>query len=310
MKEKSFPYSDTGKRYHTFDYEMKKRFGGKCVKLPLDCGFTCPNRDGKKGIGGCTFCSARGGGEFAGTGAGISEQLESAKRLIEGKWKAERFIAYFQAFTNTYTTVERLRVLCNEALRFPGVIGISIATRADCINADMSRFLHELAGSTFLTVELGLQTVHDITARRINRCHSYADFLKGYHELDGIERCVHLINGLPGESYEMMIESAREVASLLPDFLKIHLLHVIKGTAAAREYEEGLFRTLEYDEYINTVCDQIELMPPETTIERLTGDGAAESLIAPLWSKDKRRVLNGIDKTLAARGSWQGILFK
>lgn len=311
MTGNPFPFSHTNKRYHTFDHYLKERFGGKCFKVSLDGGFTCPNRDGSKGVGGCTFCSAHGSGDFtAGAALPISLQFAATRDAMLTKWPQAQYIAYFQAYTNTYATVEQLKALYEEALTQPGVIGLSVSTRPDCLSEDIIGYLRELDKRTFLTVELGLQSVHDATAERINRCHTYEDFLAGYNALAGLHRCIHIINGLPGEDYEMMMETARAVASLRPDFLKIHLLHVLRGTALAEQYGRGEFSTLERDEYVSLVCDQLELMPPETVIERVTGDGAKDDLIAPLWSLKKFVVMNEIDKELVRRDSYQGIKCK
>ena len=228
-----FPYADGNRRYHTYDYWLKATFGGKCAKIPLDGGFTCPNMDGRCGVGGCIYCSARGSGDFAESVAlPLREQYDRQREALSGKWPTERCIPYFQARTNTYAPVERLTALFREALGFPGVVGMNIATRADCLPDDVIALLRELSEETVLTVELGLQTVHDQTAAAINRGHTYADFLDGYHRLRrGAPRaliCVHLILGLPGESRADMLESVRRVAALCPDQVKLHLLHVLR----------------------------------------------------------------------------------
>ncbi|MBQ8623343.1 MAG: TIGR01212 family radical SAM protein [Oscillospiraceae bacterium] len=303
-----FPYSDTNKRFHTIDWEYKRRFGKKVVKIPLNAGLGCPNRDGRSGVGGCTFCSHSLSGEFAGNPAdSLKRQFEEVKKLYLNKWQSFDCIAYLQAGTNTYAPLFKLKEIYKAALELP-VVGLSIATRADCIDTERLTFLKEVSQSTFLTVELGLQTVNDKTAERINRCHSFNDFVKGYDLLKnaGIRVGVHIINGLPGESCDDMLETARAVARLRSDELKIHLLHVISGTKIAHEYEKGELKTLEKEEYINLVCDQLEVLPPETAIGRLTGDGDRKTLLAPLWSMDKRSVLNGIDKELAKRNTYQG----
>ena len=224
IESNPFPYSDSNKRYHTYDYFMKNRFGAKCAKLPLDGGFTCPNRDGVCGTGGCIYCSARGSGDFCSDAAlPVAAQLEEAYGKLSQKWQNPRCIAYFQAFTGTYAPLDVLREKYEAALIPPYVVGLSIATRADCLPDDVCAYLAELAGRTFLTVELGLQSVHDITAARIRRGHTFADFCDGYEKLrrasDKINICVHLINGLPGEDHAMMLESARTGAAMRPDQL-------------------------------------------------------------------------------------------
>ncbi|MBR2353133.1 MAG: TIGR01212 family radical SAM protein, partial [Clostridia bacterium] len=275
-----FPYTDTNKRYYTYDYYLRKTFGGKCAKVPLDGGFTCPNIDGRCGVGGCIYCSGRGSGDFAESPSlPITEQYRRVREALGSKWSVERCIPYFQAHTNTYAPTERLRTLFEEALTLPGAVGLNIATRADCLEEETVRYLADLAERTVLTVELGLQTAHDTTASLINRGHTYADFLDGYHRLreasDKIGICVHLILGLPGEDSTMMMETVRHVAELRPDQVKIHLLHVLRNTVLADLYEKGDYIPLEKEEYVSLVAEALELLPPETVIARLTGDGMA-----------------------------------
>lgn len=304
-----FRYSDSNKRYHAYDYYLRHRFGGKTVKIPLDGGFSCPNIDGRCGVGGCIYCSGRGSGDFCALPSdSIAQQFAKGVAMMGKKWQTERKIAYFQAHTNTYAPVSYLKERFEEALRQDGVVGLNIATRADCLEDDVVDYLAELSGRTALTVELGLQTVHDETARLINRGHSFEEFCRGYEKLRerGIDVCVHLIFGLPGEDREMMLESVRRVAALRPSQLKLHLLYVIQGTRLGEMYELGEYLPMEREEYIETVCDALELLPPETVIGRLTGDGAPETLLAPEWSRRKTAVVNDIDKTLFARDSWQG----
>lgn len=302
-----FPYSDSNRRFYTYDYFLRQKFGRKVCKIPLDAGFTCPNIDGTRGVGGCIYCSSRGSGDFAAPSAlSIAEQYAAVRANLSKKWESALCIPYFQAYTNTYAPLERLRVLYEEALAQPDAVGLAIATRADCITPEIADYLRELSSRTFLSVELGLQTVHDSTAIAINRCHTYAEFLRGYELLEGIPVCIHLINGLPGETPEMMLETAREVAKLHPFALKIHLLHVLKGTPLAAIYSAGEYEPMELADYVKVVCDQLELLPPEVVIARVTGDGAAGDLLAPLWSLRKFVVMNEIDKELRRRDSWQG----
>ena len=306
-----FPLADTHKRYNTYDAWLKSTFGGKCAKIPLDAGFTCPNMDGRCGVGGCIYCSGRGSGDFAESSVvPLREQYDRQRELLAQKWPTERCIPYFQARTNTYAPVEVLRPFFEEALTWPGVVGMNIATRADCLPEETVSLLRELSERTVLTVELGLQTTHDHTAALINRGHTYADFLEGYTRLrKGAPKaliCVHLILGLPGEDEAAMLETVERVAELKPDQVKIHLLHVLRGTALADLYEAGQYVPMEKDEYISAVVKALELLPPETVVARVTGDGAAEDLLAPLWSRRKREVLNGIDMGLAKADTWQG----
>ena len=305
----NFRFTLDNKRYHTYNYFLRTKFGGKVMKISLNGGFTCPNIDGTKGIGGCTYCSSSGSGDFAGDPSlDIHRQFEEIKAMMTNKWEG-KYIAYFQANTNTYAPLSHLKTLYESALSEKDVIGLSIATRADCISEEIADYLKELSDKTYLTVELGLQTIHDKTGERINRCHSYADFLKGYNMIKerGIPVCVHLINGLPGETHEMMVETAREVGKLNPDFVKLHLLHIIKGTKIAEEFERGEFPLMTLPEYVSVICDQLEVLPQETVIQRVTGDGKKEDLIGPMWSLKKFVVMNEIDKEMVKRNSCQGI---
>jgi radical SAM protein (TIGR01212 family) len=307
-----FKYSDDNKRYHTYSYYLKKRFGQKVMKIPLNVDLGCPNRDGTKGTGGCKFCSAHLGGKFAGDPCDdIRTQFDSVRRMMNNKWSQGLYIPYFQAGSNTYAPVSELRQMYETALGIENCVGLSVATRADCIDGEKAELLGEIAKRTYLTVELGLQTVHDSTALSMNRCHTFADFLKGYELLreNGVNVCVHIINGLPGETHEMMLQTAKELAKLDLHSIKIHLLHVLKGTVLAQMYEQGEFETMSMQEYVNTVCDQLEVLPQELVIQRVTGDGARDELIAPLWSLKKFCVMNEIDKELGRRNSYQGIKF-
>ncbi len=307
-----FVFSDTNKRYHTYDYYLRNQFGGKCAKLPLDAGFTCPNIDGTCGRGGCIYCSDRGSGDFAQASVmPIAEQIAAQKALFVRKWDVSRCIAYFQAHTNTYAPLSVLKKQFEEALSVEGIVGLNIATRADCLAPDVVEYLAELAERTVLTVELGLQSSHDATAKLINRGHDYGTFCEGYRRLRSasphIGIGVHIIFGLPKEDENIMLQTVRDVAALKPDMVKLHLLHVIKHTVLADWYQKGKYTPMEREQYIRLVADALELLPPKTVIGRLTGDGKAEELLAPLWSLKKTTVINDIDKLLYARNSYQGI---
>lgn len=305
-----FPYSEDNKRYLTYSAYLRRRFGEKVFKVPLNLGLTCPNRDGTKGTGGCIFCSGSLSGEFAGDPCeDIGRQFDEVRAGLHKKWQRALYIPYFQAGTNTYADTELLREVFERAASFEGAVGLSVATRADCIDEEKADMLAELAEKTYLTVELGLQSIHDGTAALCNRCHTYADFLQGYGLLREreINVCVHIINGLPRESRDMMLDTARTVGALHPHAVKIHLLHVLKNTPLAEMYARGEFAAMEMDEYVSLVCDQLEVIPKEVIIQRVTGDGARDELIAPLWSLKKFEVMNGIDKELFRRGSYQGI---
>lgn len=309
-----FPYSDSNKRYHTYDYYLRRTYGGKCAKIPLDAGFTCPNIDGCCGHGGCIYCSGRGSGDFAAAPTlSIEEQYRLVREQLSHKWSVERCIPYFQAHTNTYAPLSQLRPLFEVALALPGAVGLNIATRADCLPPDVVDYLSELSERTVLTVELGLQSAHDRTAEIINRGHTWAQFCQGYEALraagERIHICVHLIFGLPGETREDMLETVRLVAALRPHQVKIHLLHVLEGTALARMYKAGQYIPMERADYVETVVQALALLPPDTVIGRLTGDGMGKALLAPEWSRRKVSVINDIDKELFAKGLYQGIYF-
>ena len=306
-----FFYTDSNKRYYTYDYYLRRTFGGKCAKIPLDIGCTCPNIDGSRGHGGCIYCSSRGSGDFAAVPTlSIAEQYATGRERLAKKWEVTRTIPYFQAHTNTYAPAAILREKFYAALAQEGVVGMNIATRADCLSPEVLELLAELAEKTVLTVELGLQSTNDATAERINRCHTYAEFVAGYNALRAasqkIQICVHLINGLPGESFADMERSARDVAALHPDQVKLHLLHVLRGTRLAAIYERGDYIPLTLEEYARIVARQLTLLPPDVVIGRITGDGAAADLLAPLWSLRKTNVINTIDKLLYIENLWQG----
>lgn len=300
-------YGASGKRYYTYDHYMKKRFGGKCMKIPLDGGFTCPNIDGRKGVGGCRYCAQR---LPEVRGLPLDEQYKIISEPLIKKWGKDgadkRCIPYFQAYTNTYADTAYLRKLYYAALELPNTIGLSIGTRADCISDSTAELLFELHEKTYLTIELGLQTIHEATAKRINRCHTYDDFLKGVAKLKGLNICIHLINGLPGETSEMMVESAREIARLRPHEVKLHMLYIEKGCGMYDEYMRGEIRMLTLEEYADVVCRQLEVLPPDTVIGRITGDGEGDLLVAPEWSRKKFVVMNTIDKLMKERNIFQG----
>ncbi len=304
-----FPYSDSNKRYYTYDYYLRKTHGTKCCKIPLDGGFTCPNIDGTKSRGGCVYCSAKGSGDFtAGRDKSIPDQFSAMREIMHRKWPNARFVAYFQAFTNTYAPVDLLRAKYEEAIAQPDVVALNIATRADALPDDVVAYLRELSNRIDLTIELGLQSSSDQTAALINRGHSFAEFVEGYKKLDGIKTCIHIINGLPGEDKAAMLDTARAAADLHPHSVKIHLLHVLRGTTLADWYAERRFDCLTLEEYVDITVSQLELLPADIVIGRLTGDGAEADLIAPLWSKKKVTVLNEIDKAMVSRNTWQGRL--
>ena len=286
---------------------LKRRFGCKVYKLSLSAGCTCPNRDGTLGARGCIFCS--GSGEFAASGsASIPEQLEQAKYILGKKAQGAKFIAYFQDFTNTYGAVSRLEPLFLAAMEPDDVVALSIATRPDCLPEDILRMLARLRAKKPVFVELGLQTIHDNTAQYIRRGYPlsvFDDAVQKLHALD-IEVIAHQILGLPGETAEMMAETTRHLGSVHVDGVKLHLLHVLRGTDLAREYADGRIQMLELDAYIDILEQCLAVLPPDVVIHRLTGDGAKRDLIAPLWSADKKRVLSAIQKRFEQDGVMQG----
>ena len=286
---------------------LKRRFGCKVYKLSLSAGCTCPNRDGTLGARGCIFCS--GSGEFAASGStSIPEQLEQAKYILGKKAQGAKFIAYFQDFTNTYGAVSRLEPLFLAAMEPDDVVALSIATRPDCLPEDILRMLARLRAKKPVFVELGLQTIHDNTAQYIRRGYPlsvFDDAVQKLHALD-IEVIAHQILGLPGETAEMMAETTRHLGSVHVDGVKLHLLHILRGTDLAAEYEAGRVKPLELDAYIDILEQCLAVLPPDVVIHRLTGDGAKRDLIAPLWSADKKRVLSAIQKRFEQDGVMQG----
>lgn len=292
-----FTFSDSNKRYHTQDYYLRNRFGKKVIKLSLNAGFSCPNRDGSKGVGGCTYCSNELSGDFAGNPKeNILTQIDKQKSMMSSKWNDGYYISYFQAGTNTYAPLKTLKVLFETAITPKNTVGLAIATRPDCLSMETIDYLEQLSQRTYLTLELGLQTIHNQTGEYINRGHTFEDFLKTYSILKskGINVCIHIINGLPFETPTMMIETAKVLAELHPHSIKIHMLHILKDTKMSKQYLNGDFSLLTLEEYTQIVCDQLELLPQDIIIQRLTGDGAKDSLIAPLWTLKKFVVMNEI----------------
>lgn len=305
------PAEWSGKRFRSWNYEMRERFGAKVFKVTLDAGFTCPNRDGAIATGGCTFCSARGSGDFAGSRRDdLVTQFGKIRDRQHLKWPEAKYIGYFQAYTNTYAPLETLKEYYETILKQPGVVGLSVATRPDCLPDDVVDYLAELNERTYLWLEMGLQTVHESTSKLINRAHDTACFVDAVERLRarGIRVCAHIIYGLPGEDREMMLETGRQTARMDVQGIKIHLLHLMRKTPMVRQWRDGLLRFLERDEYVGLVVDTLEMLPPEMTVHRLTGDAPRDLLIGPMWSLRKWDVLNAIDAELARRNSWQGKL--
>jgi len=304
-----FIYSNTNKRYHTLDYFYKNKFGEKVFKVSLNAGFTCPNIDGKVGTKGCIYCSKSGSGEYGGNPKDdLIKQFNEVKNMMHKKWPKAKYIGYFQARSNTYSDLEVLKEKYEAILNLDNVVGLSIATRPDCISNECLDYLEKLNQKTFITVELGLQTIHEKTTRLINRCHDLKCFDEMVKKLKekNIFVVAHIINGLPYETKEMMIETVKHLNKLEIDGIKIHMLSVLKNTPLEKMYKENPFHLLSKDEYVDIVCEQLEYLKPKIVIQRLTGDPMVEDLIAPDWLPKKIDVLNSIDKELVKRNSYQG----
>lgn len=288
-------------KYTSLNQYLKNRFGCKVYKIAVDGGFTCPNRDGTIDSRGCIFCSLGGSGEFAqDRHLSITQQIDNGKKLVEKKSKSGKYIAYFQPFTNTYATVKQLRNLYMQAVEHPDIIALSIATRPDCLGGDVLNLLDEINKIKPLFVELGLQTIHETTAKYIRRGYTLDVYDKAVDDLKskGINVVTHVILGLPGESTGDMLKTVEYVCRKT-DGIKLQLLHILRGTDLAEEYKQGKISVIEFDEYINLIKQCVDIIPENVVIHRLTGDGAKKDLIAPMWSADKKRVLNAINKALS-----------
>lgn len=307
-------FQNREKRYRTLSETYKKRFGRKVFKVPIDGGFTCPNKDGAKGTGGCIYCSPSGSGDFtAGRGMDIRSQYETVKARLNEKWPGALTMPYFQANTNTYAPVSTLRPMFETAMRLDeGVIGIAIATRCDALDDDVFDLLEELNREKPVQLEIGLQTIHPASAEWINRGHGIECFDDAVREAKarGLEVVVHIINGLPGESEDDMLATARHLNTLGVDGVKIHMLHVMEKTALAHLYKKEPFHLLTLKEFVEVTTKQIEQLNPEIVIHRLSGDAPRDTLIAPLWTLKKLVVMNEIDKRLREKGTYQGVHFR
>ena len=304
-----FKYSDSNKRYHTLDYFYKHKFNSKVFKVSLNAGFTCPNIDGKVGTKGCIYCSNSGSGEYAGDkNKDLITQFNEVKNIMHKKWPEAKYIGYFQARTNTYAPLNVLKKKYESILKLDNIVGLNIATRADSITDECLEYLEDLNKRTFLTVELGLQTIHEKTSTLINRCHTLKCFEEMVLKLRerNINVVVHIINGLPYETKEMMIDTVKYLNNLDIQGIKIHMLHIIKDTILEKMYKDNPFHILTKEEYIDIVCDQLEYLREEIVINRITGDPKADDLVEPNWLVKKFCVLNDIDKELVRRNSYQG----
>ena len=300
----------SGKAYYPFSEYLKEKFGTKVYKITLDAGFSCPNRDGSISLGGCIFCDASGSFSQAHSNLlSIENQINSGIATLSAKFKAKKFMSYFQAYTNTYKPVNELEIIYNSALEHPDIIGLSIGTRPDCVDDEKLDLIAKYVQNYETWLEYGLQSVHDETLKFINRGHDFKKFLEAYEKTKsrGIKVCVHVILGLPNETHKMMLQTAKTLANLGVDGVKIHDLCVMKNTALEKMYENGEINLLEEDEYVELVCDFLELLPSETTIHRLAGNGLQKLKVAPLWLNKKFEVLNKIDRCFEMRGTKQGV---
>jgi len=301
----------SNKRYYTWNLALRQQFGEKVFKVPIDAGFDCPNRDGTAAFGGCTFCSVSGSGDMmVAPEAPLADQFQKEVSQMHEKWpQVSQYLLYFQNFTNTHAPVSIIRQRFEQVLNEEGVVGISVATRPDCLPDDVVEYLAELNQRYYLWVELGLQTTFDSTSQSINRAHDYQTYLDGVAKLrkHNIRVCTHLINGLPGETKEMMVENVRRTL-LDSDIqgIKLHLLHLMTNTRMVRDYVAGRLHFMSQEDYTQVICDQLELIPKDIIIHRLTGDAPRDTIVGPMWSLKKWEVLNGIDQELVRRNSYQG----
>lgn len=307
-----FQYTLDNKRYHTLNYFYKTKFGTKVFKVSLNGGFSCPNLDGKVGFGGCIYCSKSGSGEFGGDKSkSLTEQFNEMTEVVNKHHIPCKYIGYFQARTNTYAPVEVLKEKYEEVLRQPNVIGLNIATRCDAISDECLEYLEELSKRTFLTIELGLQTIHEETSKLINRCHTVKQFDEMVHKLRerGINVVIHIINGLPFETEVMMLETVKHLNTLDIQGIKIHMLHIIKDTGMANLYEKTHFHVLSKEEYIDIVIKELEILDPKIVVNRITSDPDKDTLVEPRWLCEKCQLLNDIDKEMVKRNTYQGIKY-
>ena len=304
-----FPYSFNEKRYHTFNYYLKTHYEGKVAKIILDAGFSCPNRDGLKGYGGCIFCSEAGSGDSnLSSQESLLRQYAENKRVMDRKWPNRCYIPYFQSYSNTYGPVDRIREMLKPFLTMDEVAEIAIATRCDCLDEQIVAYLAQVNTIKPLWLEIGLQTSNDECGRLLNRQYDFADFQKALQLLQdtGIRVCVHILNGLPFENKEDMLKTVKDIVHLPFHGIKIHMLHILKNTALAKMDAQYDYQLLSRDEYIELVVSQLELLPPEIVVQRLTGDPLKDELIKPDWVLNKTTILNDIDKRMVKLDTWQG----
>lgn len=304
-----FKYADDNKRYHTLNYFYRNKFNSKVFKVSLNAGLTCPNIDGKVGHGGCIYCSPTGSGEYGGDkNKDLTTQFNTVKNILHKKWPTAKYIGYFQARTNTYAPLEKLKSMYEEILSLDNVVGLNIATRSDAITEECLSYLEKLNKKTYLTIELGLQTIHKKTSILINRCNTLDNFTEMVKKLRKrkINVVVHIINGLPYETKEEMIETVKYLNNLDIQGLKIHMLSILKNTKLEKMYLKEKFPILTKEEYIDIVIKQLENLRPEIIINRITGDPKIEDLVEPFWLTKKWEVLDSIDKEMVLRNTFQG----
>ena len=303
-----YPLSEDNKRYQTWNYYTKTHYGTRLYKVPIDAGFTCPNRDGTVSVGGCSFCGG-GANSFPDiSGKDLYAQYQERKKVFTRKWPEGKPLAYFQSYSNTYAPVTKLKEIYEPFLDDPDIEGLVIATRCDCLGDDIIDYLASLTHKKEIWLELGLQSIHDKTLKEMNRGHNYADFLNCLNRLNnkGFKISVHIINGWPTETRQMMLETAAAVGKMNIDAVKIHMLHILKETPLARQYELNPFPLLSKEEYCSLCAEQLTLLRPDMVIERITGDGLPDQLIEPLWTVKKISVINDIDKAMVKNDWWQG----
>ena len=311
--ENPFKYSFNEKRYHTFNYYLKTTYKRKVSKVILDGGFSCPNRDGTKGVGGCVFCSQAGSGDSnLVIRESVLDQYEANKKVMDRKWPDSLYIPYFQSFSNTYGPLDKIKAMTAPFFEMDEVAEVSIATRCDCLEEDVLNYLDAMSRIKPVWIELGLQTSNDEVGRIINRCYDFDDLRQALYRLEktSIKTCVHVMDGLPFEDKEGMLQTVKDISHLPFEAIKIHMLHVIKDTRLSKMYEEKPFELISREEYIDLVVRQLELLPPEVIVQRLTGDPIKEDLITPMWLLNKTTILNDIDKLMRKNDTYQGRLYE
>ena len=308
-----YQYTNDNKRYQTINYYFRQKYHQKVCKVPLNAHFTCPNRDGSKAIGGCTFCSSMGSGDsILGFNEDLMHQFDIGLERMHKKWPDCIGFAYFQSYSNTYAPLSVLKEIYDPFYQSEKVKGVCIATRADCLDDEKIKYFNEMAKIKETWIELGLQSIHEETMNRCNRCHTTKEVFDIVEKLNStdIKCCIHIMNSLPNETKEDMLNTARMIANYHPDAIKIHMLHLLENTQMANEYKLSPFHLMSLEEYVDVVVQQLEILPSDMVIERVTGDGLAKDLIAPLWTIKKTIVANEIDKLMVKRNTWQGKYYK